>query len=116
MCHGAAVQATVGSLSFAGADPYAGTGHLDFGIPQTRNRPLRVTGPLADERGRLAELLHIVFLLQRPAGPHVLAPQQSALPAQYARAADPRIQHLITEHAATHSPLTHLCSALPTLL
>jgi tRNA(Arg) A34 adenosine deaminase TadA len=45
MCHGAAIQASVGSLAYAGADPYAGTGHLDFGIPQTRNRPLRVTGP-----------------------------------------------------------------------
>ena len=115
MCHGAAVQAAVGSLAFAGADPYAGTGHLDFGTPQVRNRPLRVTGPLPDERGRLAELLHIVFLLQRPAGPHVLAAQQSALPAQSARAADPRTQHLITEHATAHAPLTTLRSALRNL-
>ena len=68
MCHGAAIQASVGSLAYAGADPYAGTGHLDFGIPQTSNRPLQVAGA-PRERGRLAELLHIVFLLQRPAAP-----------------------------------------------
>ena|GEM_PF-102816 len=112
MCHGAAVQASVGSLAYAGADPYAGTGRLDFGNPQIRNRPLRVTGPLPDERGRLAELLHITFLLQRPAAPHVLAPQQSALPAQSARAAHPRTQRLLTDLAAAHAPLTHLRSAL----
>ena len=53
MCYGAAIQASVGSLAYAGADPYAGTGRLDFGNPQIRNRPLRVTGPLPDERGRL---------------------------------------------------------------
>jgi tRNA(adenine34) deaminase len=106
MCHGAAIQASVGSLAYAGADPYAGTGHLDFGIPQSRNRPLRVTGPLPDERGRLAELLHIVFLLRRPAGPHVLAAQRSALPAQTARASDPRTFRLVITLAATRAPLT----------
>ena len=31
MCHGAAVQATVGSLAYAGSDPYGGTGDLVFG-------------------------------------------------------------------------------------
>ena len=45
MCHGAAIQASVGSLAYAGADPYAGTGHLDFGIPQISNRPLQVPRP-----------------------------------------------------------------------
>jgi tRNA(Arg) A34 adenosine deaminase TadA len=112
MCHGAAVQASVGSLAYAGADPYAGTGRLDFGTPQTRNRPLQVTGPLPDERGRLAELLHITFLLQRPAAPHVLALQQSALPTQTARASDPATLRLVTTLATTHAPLPHLRSAL----
>jgi tRNA(Arg) A34 adenosine deaminase TadA len=115
MCHGAAIQASVGSLAYAGADPYGGTGCLDFGNPQARNRPLRVTGPLPDERGRLAELLHIAFLLRRPAAPHVLAPQQSALPAQSARAADPRTQRLLTDLAATRAPLSHIRTALRSL-
>ena len=112
MCHGAAIQASVGVLAYAGADPYAGTGHLDFGIPQTRNRPLRVTGPLPGERGRLAELLHIVFLVQRPAGPHVLAAQQAALPTQTAQAAAPETLRLVTDLAAAHAPLAALRSAL----
>jgi tRNA(Arg) A34 adenosine deaminase TadA len=112
MCHGAAIQASIGVLAYAGADPYAGTGHLDFGIPQTRNRPLRVTGPLPGERGRLAELLHIVFLIQRPAGPHVLAAQRSALPSQTARAAAPETLRLVTDLAAAHAPLTRLRAAL----
>ena len=73
MCHGAAVQATVGSVAYAGSDPYGGTGDLAFGTPQARQRRLQVSGPLEDERGRLAELLHIVWILQLPAGPHVLA-------------------------------------------
>ena len=105
----------VGSLAYAGADPYGGTGHLDFGIPQARNRPLRITGPLRDERGRLAELLHIVFLRQRPAGPHVLAAQQSALPAQSARAAQPATLRLFTDLSATRAPLPHLRAALRSL-
>jgi len=112
MCHGAAIQASVGVLAYAGADPYAGTGHLDFGIPQTRNRPLQVTGPLPGERGRLAELLHIVFLVQRPAGPHVLAAQQAALPSQTAQAAAPETLRLVTDLAAAHAPLAALRSAL----
>jgi tRNA(adenine34) deaminase len=112
MCHGAAVQATVGALAYAGADPYAGTGSLVFGTPQTSRRPLQVTGPLPDERGRLAELLHIVFLIQRPAAPHVLAAQQSALPAQTARAAVPATLRLVTALAAARAPLSRLRSAL----
>ena len=115
MCHGAAIQASVGSLAYAGADPYGGTGHLDFGIPQARSRLLQTTGPLPDERGRLAELLHIVFLLQRPAGPHVLAAQQSALPAQSARAAHPATRRLFTDLAAARAPLPPLRAALRSL-
>ena len=53
MCHGAAIQASVGELFYAGADPYGGTADLVFDSPQARRRPLRVTGPLDDERGRL---------------------------------------------------------------
>ena len=116
MCHGAAVQASVGSLAYAGADPYAGTGHLDFGIPQTRNRPLRVTGPLPDERGRLAELLHIVFLLQRPAAPHVLAAPADRPPHPIRPSRRPPAPSASSPSlATTRAPLTHLRSALRAL-
>jgi tRNA(adenine34) deaminase len=111
MCHGAAIQASVGSLAYAGADPYGGTGTVVFDTPQARHRPLPVTGPLPDERGRLCELLHITWIM-RVAGPHVLAPQAGALPAQAALAARPSTQRLLTEAAAAHIPLPDLRRAL----
>jgi tRNA(Arg) A34 adenosine deaminase TadA len=112
MCHGAAVQATVGALAYAGADPYGGTAALRFGTPQARRRSLQVTGPLPDERGRLAELMHIVWLLQNPAGPHVMAAQRAALPALTALAARPATLRLFTEAAASQAPLADLRTAL----
>lgn len=75
MCHGAAVQATVGYVLYAGSDPHGGTGSLVFGTPQAQRRRLRVAGPLDNERGRPAALLHIVWLLRMPAGARVLAAQ-----------------------------------------
>ena len=75
MRRGAAVQATVGCVLCAGSDPHGGTGSLVFGTPQAQRRRLRMAGPLDNERGRLAALLHIVWLLRMPAGTHVLAAQ-----------------------------------------
>ncbi len=112
MCHGAAVQAAVGSLAYAGSDPYGGTAGLDFGTPQARRRPLRVTGPLPDQRGRLAELLHIVWLVRMPAGPHVLAAQRAGLPVQARLAADPRTLRLFAGAASSRATLAELRSAL----
>jgi tRNA(adenine34) deaminase len=111
MCHGAAIQSSVGSLAYAGADPYGGTGRQVFGTPQARHRPLPVTGPLPDERGRLSELLHITWIM-RVAGPHVLGPQQEFLPGQAALAARPATQRLLTEAAAARIPLPDLRTAL----
>jgi tRNA(Arg) A34 adenosine deaminase TadA len=116
MCHGAAVQAAIGTLGYAGADPYGGTGDLAFGTPQARRRPLRVAGPLPDERGRLAELLHIVWILQWPAGPHVLAAQQAGLPAQVRLAARPETLSLFAEAAASRATLAELRSALRSVI
>jgi tRNA(Arg) A34 adenosine deaminase TadA len=111
MCHGAAIQASVGSLAYAGADPYGGTGAVTFGTPQARHRPLPVTGPLTDERGRLSELLHITWIM-RVAGPHVLAAQQEFLPGQVALATRPATQRLLAEAAASRTPLADLRTAL----
>jgi hypothetical protein len=99
----------------AGADPYGGTGTVVFGTPQARHRPLPVTGPLTDERGRLSELLHITWIM-RVAGPHVLAPQQEFLPHQAALAARAATQRLLTEAAAARIPLPDLRTALAGLL
>jgi tRNA(Arg) A34 adenosine deaminase TadA len=108
MCHGAAVQAGVGALRYAAADPYGGTGALDFGTPQAQRRGLAVTGPLPDARGRLAEFLHILWLVTRPAGPHVLAAQQAGLPELTALAGRPAIGELVQRAAADGLPLMAL--------
>ncbi len=112
MCHGAAVQARVGRLIYAGADPYAGTGSQLFATPQARRYPLEITGPLDDDRGRLAGLLHIVYLLQRPAGSHVIAARQSGLPAQTALGQRPQTLRLFAEASAENASLAELRAAL----
>jgi hypothetical protein len=71
-----------------------------------------VTGPLADGRGRFAELLHIVWLLKWPAGPHVLAAQEAALPAQVDLAGRPRTLRLFADAASSRTSLAELRSAL----
>jgi len=74
-------------------------------------RPLALAWERALERGRLSELLHITWIM-RVAGPHVLAAQQQALPAQAALAARPSTQRLLTEAAAARTPLPDLRRAL----
>ena len=111
MCHGAAVQATVGCVLYAGSDPYGGTGSMVFGTPQAEWRRLRVIGPLDNERGRLAALLHIVWLLRMPAGAHVLAAQRSELPALTSLAERPATQQLFVEAAAGKVGLAELRTA-----
>jgi tRNA(Arg) A34 adenosine deaminase TadA len=108
MCHGAAVQASLGALWFAGADPYGGTASLTFGNPQSERRRLAVLGPLDDDRGRLAELLHILWLTARPAGPHVLAAQRAALPERTSVAERSGIRDLVELAAARQHTLAGL--------
>ena len=112
MCHGAAIQAAVGSLLYAGPDPYGGTGALVFATPQAQRRALRVVGPLDDERGRLAALLHIVWLALHPAGAHVLAAQRAGLPDLWQLAARPATRDLIQDAAASGASLAQLRTVL----
>jgi hypothetical protein len=71
-----------------------------------------VAGPLDDERGRLAELLHIVWIPQMPAGPHVLAAQQAGLPARTGLAQRPRTLRLFTDAVSSRASLAELRTAL----
>jgi tRNA(Arg) A34 adenosine deaminase TadA len=113
MCHGAAIQAGVGALRYAGADPYGGTGSLAFGTPQSERRRLAVLGPLDDHRGRLAELLHILWLVARPAGPHVLAAQRAGLPELTGVAERAGARELIEQAAAGRLTLAAVGGLLP---
>jgi tRNA(Arg) A34 adenosine deaminase TadA len=79
MCHGAAIQASVARVFFAGRDPYGGTAGMRFGSPQARRRELIIDGPLPGVLGALAEMLHIAFMVQRGTA-HVVAAQRAAIP------------------------------------
>ena len=86
MCSGAAVQATIMSLRYAGRDPYAGTAHLQVDTPHARRRPISMLGPLSDVRGRFAELLHVIWLVDFGASRAVLVEQERGIPDIYALA------------------------------
>lgn len=83
MCLGAAVQATITDLRFAGRDPYGGAAGLTIDTPQARRRPIAVTGPLPGRRGRFAEVLHIRWLLEFGTSAPVLEPQRRGIPASF---------------------------------
>jgi tRNA(Arg) A34 adenosine deaminase TadA len=87
MCLGAAVQATITRMHFAGRDPYGGASELDLDTPQARRRPLTVTGPLTGPGGRFAGLLHIRWLLDYGAADPVLDAQLRGIPDLYRIAA-----------------------------
>lgn len=97
MCLGAAVQATITRLYFAGRDPYGGASRLVVDTPQARRRPLVVTGPLPGPRGRLAELLHVRFLVDFGAAEPVLAEQRRDLPRTWDIAVSPRADKLFRQ-------------------
>lgn len=79
MCHGAAIQAAIGALSFAAPDPYAGTAMHRFESPQSRRRSLRILGPRGDVVGTFSTLMHVAWLAERGAG-HVVSAYEDALP------------------------------------
>ncbi|HEY2550714.1 MAG TPA: nucleoside deaminase [Streptosporangiaceae bacterium] len=112
MCHGAALQAGVGGLMYAAADPYAGTGRLDFGTPQSRYSRLRVAGPVPDERGDLAALLHIAWSLRSPAGPQVAAALHAGLPDLTRLAERLSVRLLLAGAVARQASLAEVRSAL----
>jgi tRNA(Arg) A34 adenosine deaminase TadA len=116
MCLGAAVQATITRLHFAGRDPYAGASGLVVDTPQARRRPLTVTGPLAGWPGRFAELLHLRWLLDFRAAEPVLDVQRQGLPEVYHAAVDPVVADLFAQLKADSATLDEAMSASRVLL
>lgn len=95
MCFGAAVQTTVTQLRYAGRDPYGGAASMQIDTPQARRRPIAVSGPLSDDRGRFAELLHIRWLADIGATA-VLEVQSRALPEIHELAVRSDVAELLT--------------------
>jgi tRNA(adenine34) deaminase len=74
MCTGALRMATVGALTYLGADPVNGTSWVLESERYVGYWPVDVTGPRADEAGRLAAgLVAAWHLRRRPAGRFVAA-------------------------------------------
>jgi len=77
MCTGAIRMATVGALTYLGADPVHGTTWALASARYVNHRPVSVTGPREDGVGRLAAGLAFAFALGRnPAGQFVAAFRQ----------------------------------------
>jgi tRNA(adenine34) deaminase len=68
MCTGALRMATVGALTFLGADPVHGTAWVLDSPRYVNHRPIDVTGPRDDAVGRLASGLPLAFSLSRNPG------------------------------------------------
>ncbi len=74
MCTGALRMATVGALTYLGADPVNGTSWILESARYVGHRPVEVTGPRAGETGRLASGLAAAYHLRhRPDGNYVAA-------------------------------------------
>ena len=113
MCHGAAVQSTVGGVFYAGRDPYGGTASLRFTTPQARRRPLAVEGPLPDARGALAEILHLAFLLGRPSAGHVVDVHAETMPELTAYVRDARGDLSIAVRQGDYDAALGIAAAAP---
>jgi tRNA(adenine34) deaminase len=68
MCAGAVRMATVGALTFLGADPVNGTAWALASGRYVNHYPVQVTGPRDDRVGRLAAALPLAFVLSRNPG------------------------------------------------
>jgi tRNA(adenine34) deaminase len=79
MCTGAVRMATVGALTYLGADPVNGTSWILESARYVGHRPVEVTGPRADATGRLAAgLVAAYHLRHRPDGRYVAACRNSS--------------------------------------
>lgn len=116
MCLGAAVQATITRLHFAGRDPYGGASGLVVDTPQARRRPLAVTGPLAGWRGRFAELLHVRWLVDFGASEPVLDEQQRGIPGIWEIAVHPRAGELLGQLKADSAGIEEAIAAFREVL
>jgi tRNA(adenine34) deaminase len=110
LCVGASLRSTIGSVRYAGADPFGGA---DDGPVRRESkhglRPLQLDGPRRDQFGLLAAALPLAFYLQRGSGEHVLRASKLRAPGALA-VAEALVGFGVHHHAETASRLS---DALP---
>jgi tRNA(adenine34) deaminase len=81
MCAGAACMAWVGTVRYAGIDPYGGAaGLISEGNAHLRRRPTRFEGPLDGPVGMFCAALHVEFYMRRSPDGQVVAAYREATP------------------------------------
>jgi tRNA(Arg) A34 adenosine deaminase TadA len=111
LCMGAVAQATVGSVSYLGADPFNGAAGQPITTRYTSRVPLALSGPREDTAGRLAAGLHLAYFLRRnPAGP--CATVHRELRPDLMAAADSMIAAGLFELAARDRPWAEVADRL----
>jgi tRNA(Arg) A34 adenosine deaminase TadA len=79
-CVGAVGMTSVGTLHFAGADPYAGATMWERDSRHWARKRTNINGPRNDPFGRWSTALHVVFYLQRKPRGTVVAAHRDLLP------------------------------------
>ncbi len=115
MCHGATLQATLQTLVYAAADPWAGTASLRMSTPQAQRRQLLVRGPLPGVRGDFAALLLLRWLADRPSAAHVTDCVRTGLPAVAALADRADAAELLAAGVREHLTAQQVVMALEQL-
>lgn len=80
LCVGAATTATVGTIRFAGIDPYGGASRFAGNNRAIDRLRFKVEGPLAGPFGLLAAALHVEFYLRRSPNGHVVKAYRDSEP------------------------------------
>jgi tRNA(Arg) A34 adenosine deaminase TadA len=111
MCAGAFRMATLGALTFIGADPFNGATWLLTSDHYVGRRPVEITGPRTDRAGRLAAGLVVAYQQRRrPGGPFISAFQK--LCPELLAAGEALVHAGLFERAAKRQPWAQAADAL----
>ena len=103
MCTGAVRMATVGALTYIGADPVNGTAWALAHERYVGHRPVEVTGPRTDVAGRFASAVALAFVqVRKPAAAFITAFRDRR--PDLAAVSDALIEAGLTELAARGAP------------
>jgi tRNA(Arg) A34 adenosine deaminase TadA len=80
LCVGAAVMATVGSVEYAGADPYGGAAHVRIQNAHTARLMPPIVGPADGALGTIGALLHYAFYVERNPDGAVVSAYRESMP------------------------------------